>query len=150
MLRKDGPATDSTVALDRALARRVIVMAGILFRPENGPVRILTERIGEVANLSNPYDNRRSIAALLAKKYFERHQRLRNIFNAGQGRELTEREVNEVFELWGRIRAGEFAQPDRDERGAPQDAVDPPECADTLPGDAAPCPPEPDEEDSCL
>lgn len=67
----------------------------------NGPVRILTERIGEVANLSNPAEQMRSCAAILARKYGSVNQRLRNLsYQAGQ-RELSEHECWDVFRIVG-------------------------------------------------
>lgn len=77
-------------------------------RGENGPVRILTHRVGEVANLADPVANQRSKAAILAKKYFEQSQKLRNIYNASQKRELKPEEVATVFAIWENLKNGLF------------------------------------------
>lgn len=64
-----------------------------------GPVVRLEARIGEVANLPDPWDQWRSCAAILAKKYQDTSQRLRNIYNAMQRRILSEEECADVFRI---------------------------------------------------
>ena len=59
-------------------------------------VRILTHRIGEVQNLADPVLQRRSCAALLAKKYAREHFRLGQIYSALKRRELTDAECADV------------------------------------------------------
>lgn len=85
---------------------------------ENGPVRSIKERIGELANLPDPWDNLRSKAAILAKKHQEKSQKLRNIYNAGTKRELTQDEVASVFAIWEGIKNGVSEQLENELAGA--------------------------------
>lgn len=64
-------------------------------------VRILTHRIGEVQNLADPVLQRRSCAALLAKKYAREHFRLGQIYSALKKRELTDGECADVERILG-------------------------------------------------
>jgi len=64
-----------------------------------GPVIRIEARIGEIANLPDPEEQRRSCAAILAKKYQDRSQRLRNLYNAMHRRILSEEECADVFRI---------------------------------------------------
>lgn len=68
-----------------------------------GPVRVIEERLGEVVNLKDPEEQRRSCAGILAKKYFLCHQVLRNIYNAMQRRLITDKECAVVFRIVGEL-----------------------------------------------
>lgn len=68
-----------------------------------GPVKVLLERRGELANLPDPEEQRRSCAAILAKKYQDVSQRLRNIYNAMHRRILSEQECADVFRIVARL-----------------------------------------------
>lgn len=85
------------------------VISGVLsdrFRSLNSPVKILTHRIGELANLPDPWEHKRSCAAILAKKHQDKNQRLRNIYNAGHKRELNPDEVAFVFAFMEGLKNG--------------------------------------------
>ena len=90
-------ASDDCVVVPGLLGRQIrFALAG---SGENGPVRILSHRVGELANLPDPETQRRSCAAILAKKHCEHSQRLRNIYNAMARRELTLDEIDSVFAI---------------------------------------------------
>lgn len=95
---------DDSVAVDRKTYAKI--RQALDFPAEHGPVRMVPERVGEVANLPDPWENSRSKAAILAKKHQEKSQKLRNIYNASQKRELNQEEVASVFAIWEGIRNG--------------------------------------------
>lgn len=83
--------------MGRAKKKNLSAPRGLIPHSLSSPVRVLTERVGELANFSDSLKQKRSCAAILAKKYAESHQKLRNVYNAMQGRELTEAECDAVF-----------------------------------------------------
>lgn len=80
-------------------------------------VRFPKERIGELAILPCPAANKRSCAAILAKKYFSVNQFLRNIYSAMQHRELTEKECDAVFRTIEGLGANGVLEPGSGEGG---------------------------------
>lgn len=92
---------DTAVAVSRNKARQILSILTTPSTSENGPVRRVESEVGKVVNLPDPWQNQRSKAAILAKKYQEENQKLRNIYNASQKRELTEPEVASVFAFMG-------------------------------------------------
>lgn len=62
-------------------------------------VRRLTDRVGEVLNLKDKESQRRSLAALLAKKHWKPRTQLSRLYSLSKTRELTLKECLDVFRL---------------------------------------------------
>lgn len=119
---------------------------------QSSPVRFPKERLGEVVNLANPEEQRRSVAAILAKKYKETNQALKNVYNASISRELSEKECSLVFrimeEMDGRIKGRLEAQPAGDSGAGSESLGVDAGCAQPYPDQPDLPPSEPDSEDS--
>lgn len=64
---------------------------------ENGPVLHLKEKIGEVRNLQCEKDQRRSVAAILARKYREKNRELLTLASHSWKRMLEDDEVDQIL-----------------------------------------------------
>ena len=82
--------------LPNALAKRIKYA---LVPDECSHVRHLTGRNGEVLNLSNKEHQRKSLAALLAKKNWTERSRLSQLYSISKTRELSMQECSEIFRI---------------------------------------------------
>lgn len=72
-------------------------------------VKVLTDRVGEVINLTNREAQRRSLAALLARKHWLPRTRLSQLYAISKQRELTMKECCDIFRLVGWPHEGDDA-----------------------------------------
>ena len=82
--------------LPNALAKKI---KWALVPDECSHVKQLTERHGEVINLSNKTLQRMSLAALLAKKNWTEKSRLSQLYSISKTRKLTMKECSEIFRI---------------------------------------------------
>lgn len=106
--RKRGRATTVRVTVQKGnhfynpnTALCKVIGDQLLVDSMSSPVRFPKERIGELANLPDPVEQRRSQAAILAKKYSTEHYRLAQIYSRISRDFLSEAECNDVFRIVG-------------------------------------------------
>lgn len=81
------------------------VFGQALKEPGHGKVKVTEFKAGEkVANLPDSLENRRSVAAMLAKKYRREHPKLAAAYASMKKRALDDSEVELIFSLVGKLR----------------------------------------------
>lgn len=79
--------------------QKKLVLTAMMSELSHGAVKILKERIGELANLPNPEQQARSVAAILAKKYRMEDGRLGGFCALMRKREFTLKECQLIGKI---------------------------------------------------